>query len=297
MNARLWSIAVVLVAGAAAAQQPTLTRDPQSGFYSITYRDESGAARSVAFQGIDQVVPDLSVSLSGASTFVYRYQVGNAVSAKEPIWSLNLACDKDSSSVPGARPISVWDSVRAGLPGPLVHYCRVRLSDPKRSVPGIVPGTRDAGVVALQSAWLPGIRQSEAIGSADLPMFPGFSDETPEIIADLYQSTQSPLVFWTVSPKYPPAAFSDPAQAVSALLDELAKACSLGWISPDGICNSLRVKLANAQAAIASGDRAAAAQRLQTYAAELQAQSGRHVPEIFANAMAFDVAYVQQALK
>jgi hypothetical protein len=288
---------LLLVAGAAAAELPTLARDPRSGLYTITYRDESGAKRQVEFQGVDQVVPELSISLSGSGPFVYRYQVANGADAKQAIWSLNLACDKNSSSVPGARPVRVWDSVRAGLPGPQVHYCRVRLTDLKRRIPEVTPGTRDAGVVALQSAWLPGIRQAEAIGSTEMTTFPGFRDETPESIADLYQSTQSPLKFWTVSPKYAPDVFSNPVQAVAALRDDLTKACSLGWMPPDGICTGLRAKLELAQAAVSSGDPASAAQRLEAYASELQARSGGHVPEIFANAMAFDVTYALQALK
>jgi hypothetical protein len=135
------------------------------------------------------------------------------------------------------------------------------------------------------------MRQGMANGTTGETIFPGFRDEAPEGIHELFQSTQSPLKFMTLSPKYPPEVFSDPVKGVGALRDELAQACSIGWVSPEGICNSLRVKLEGALGAASAGDRKAVGQRLETYASELKAQSGKHVAEIFANAMIFNVQY------
>ncbi len=62
----------------------------------------------------------------------------------------------------------------------------------------------------------------------------------------------------------------------------LGRSCSeLGWITQDGVCHSLDVKLQSTQDAIAEGQRASARAALAAFASELDAQhgsqSGKHV--------------------
>ncbi len=293
---RLCLAVATLVAAGAAGAQPVLTREPSTGAYTITYTDEAGIVRRVSFEGEDRVSPLVSLTIDGTQHIMYRYQIGNGGDAKQPLFSISIPCEQNSVSPAGAERIKVWDSVHAGRPGPLVNYCRWILGNSRQ--PGVPAGAQyTARPLILQSQWLPGIRQAEAVGVNSPVTFPGFRDEAPEAITNLYDSTQVPLKFGAMSPKYPPETMSDPFKGVAALLEELSQACSIGWVSPEGVCNSLKMKLTHAQEAAAKGDFAAESQRLDTFVSEIQAQAGKHVAMIFAVAMQFDAAFLRGALK
>lgn len=299
-NVLLASIMVsMLTTEALADWSPTLSRDASTGVYTITYTDETGVVRSVRFRGVDEVAPEIGLALEGhASPFQYNYRIKNGNTAHQAMFSVKMACESTSVAPSNAEPIRLWNSVRAKISGPFTYYCRWLLFDPVSEPLGLAPGHEyTARALRIRSAWLPGMREGMADGTTEGTVFPGFRDEAPEGIHDLFQSTQSPLKFMTVSPKYPPDVFSDPLKGVGALRDELVQACSIGWVSPEGICNSLSVKLEGALGAATAGDRKAVGQRLETYAAELKAQSGKHVAEIFANAMIFDVQYLLGVLQ
>ena len=66
-----------------------------------------------------------------------------------------------------------------------------------------------------------------------------------------------------------------PASLATRLLRLTRRACgSLGWISKEGVCQSLDVKLTHAQAALAAGDVGSARGDLRAFANELDAQHG-----------------------
>lgn len=72
----------------------------------------------------------------------------------------------------------------------------------------------------------------------------------------------------------PPAA-TGPADLLVRLRGLGDESClPLGWISNQGICQSLRAKLDNALAAVGRGNKQAAAGELTAYAQELEAQHG-----------------------
>jgi hypothetical protein len=298
MKIRALLTSVLLASAAAYAQQgPTLQQDPSSGLYTITYTDEAGVRRSVRFFSTAQIAPEVSVAIAGQGPFQYVYTIKNGESAKVPLFAIDVPCEERSASSSRRPRLKVWSSVRARLPGPSVFYCGWTLGLRTEGDSGPPPGGQFRKALPLQSAWLPGIREAQGVGATGEIHFPGFRDEMDESIEQLFSPTQHPRLFPVVSPKYLPEVFSDPVRGTGALLDELTQACSIGWAAPDGICNSLRVKLEHAQTAASAGGRKATAQRLETYKSELRAQSGKHVAESFANAMIFDVEFMLAALR
>lgn len=74
------------------------------------------------------------------------------------------------------------------------------------------------------------------------------------------------------------------ASLITRLRALLGRSCSdLGWITQDGVCHSLDVKLQSAQDAIAAGQSASARAALAAFANELEAQhgpqAGKHVSD------------------
>jgi hypothetical protein len=282
MNIRLVIATAALISMAARAQYvPTLVQDPGSGTYTITYTDEAGTRRSVRFLGPDLAEPRAVVNIDAVAIGLrYSCAIGNGATARQPLFAIDVPCE-ESSRPPEPHPrMRLWNSGRAQLPGPLVFYCGWSLFT-KAAMSGIVPGGQVGGALALQSAWLPGIRQGRATGFTHQVSFPGFRDETPEEIDTLFQSTEHPRVFPIVSPKYPPAAFENPAAGISIVVDELKQACSLGWVGKkrddddrrseqdDELCSKLKQNLEQAQKHLARGKKKNAAHALQALLHEL----------------------------
>ena len=61
------------------------------------------------------------------------------------------------------------------------------------------------------------------------------------------------------------------------LSDDVATACRLNLITPDGICRSLTAKAVSAKAALSRGKKRTAANQIQSFINELNAQDSQHV--------------------
>jgi hypothetical protein len=67
----------------------------------------------------------------------------------------------------------------------------------------------------------------------------------------------------------------EPAAGLRAIRGDLARACgALAWVTSQGICNSLQVKLIQASRSLDRGLRPAAKGQLEAFLAELDAQHG-----------------------
>lgn len=82
---------------------------------------------------------------------------------------------------------------------------------------------------------------------------------------------------------------------INSLIAMEQRACALGWISGDGVCNSLLVKLQAAKASIDRGQFNAAKNQLNAFMAELDAQNGKKVTQGF-DLLKSDTAYVISTL-
>src|SRR5258708_1541849 len=86
---------------------PTFRRDPSTGLYTITYTDEAGVVRGVQFQGIDEVAPELGLAVEGrASPFQYNYRIKNGKTARQPLFSVKVACEPTAVAPSGAEPMA-----------------------------------------------------------------------------------------------------------------------------------------------------------------------------------------------
>ncbi len=82
---------------------------------------------------------------------------------------------------------------------------------------------------------------------------------------------------------------------INSLIALEQRACTLSWISGDGVCNSLLVKLQAAKASIDRGQFNAAKNQLNAFMAELDAQNGKKVTQGF-DLLKSDTVYVVSTL-
>ena len=91
-------------------------------------------------------------------------------------------------------------------------------------------------------------------------------------------------------------AAATPRSIVDGLLANQRSACTLGWITGAGICNSLRAKLAAARTSIVAGDNATARGQLGDLLDELSAQRGKSVSERAYSLLAENTTYLVSRL-
>jgi hypothetical protein len=129
----------------------------------------------------------------------------------------------------------------------------------------VAPGTTLAGF-GVRSTWLPGIREFRAepnwLACCSQPRAGSDDAEHP-------QPAEFAITGFVVAPSVPPAALN-----IGTVLDQLTRACQLGWISNDAVCFSLAVKLQQAARSLEEAKPAAARDQLGDFLIELEDQHG-----------------------
>jgi hypothetical protein len=80
--------------------------------------------------------------------------------------------------------------------------------------------------------------------------------------------------------------------SIDSLIAATQYACNLGWISNNGVCNSLQAKLNVAKDSLARGNKTAAKNQLNALLHELDAQKGKKVNQQAYDLLSTDAKYV-----
>jgi hypothetical protein len=266
---RAFSLALLctaLLAPAAGAQ--TVTRDPGTGDYRLTYTDLDGQTYTVVVEAADKVDPRLEATVEPAGDgWRYRYSLANRPTerARSPILAWSMPCPVADATLRLSAPPAVDAMVLS----------RRGACDFGVIGEGLAPGAAVDGLV-VESAWLPAIVEARVVGAPDFVAWPSVEGAVPEAAYRLADEIQGGTGGWyavpVVGPGRDPAA--PPEDALDGLLEELAAGCDLAWITSDAVCHSLRVKLSAARDALARSDVAAARGQLRSVLAELDAQHG-----------------------
>ncbi len=271
----------------------SLERDPGTGNYHLSYTDEEGNAYTITVEASDRVVFDLGINISVDSAYervTYSYSLKNtATSGSTPgIYSMILVpCDD-----PGATASSSQWTTDVGVVK-LISARTCEFSGPmgSRLAPSAV--LSDARVV---SRWLPGIGRAIVSCEANSPLWPS-GEATPHAAYELAETVNSDYLggkkVEMLVPLKDPASFATPDRGLGLVLADLSKACTLGWVKTPGICNSLEVKLKQAQSAILQNDLKLAGNHLKSLQNELAAQRGKHVNDLAFMLLNTNVGYIQ----
>lgn len=270
----------------------SLERLPATGNYLLSYTDEEGNSYVIQVEAADRVVFELGVDVSADSayaTFAYSYKLKNTAtgSAGARIGSLILQCDD-----PDARATSIqWFAdvtLVKVIPARKCEFLgsrRVRLSSGAT--------LSDAKIT---SRWLPGIDRAVVGGEVEPPVWPS-GEATPRAASKLARSVNSEYLGGkkadTLAPLKDPASFAVLDHGVGLILADLSRVCSLGWVNNAGVCNSLEVKLKEAQTTVLRNDSLLAGNHLNALQNELSAQRGKHVNELAFLLLSTNVRFIQ----
>lgn len=284
---REWSAIVVLstiAMGAPAAHAQSVSRDPATGDYVVTYQVD-GSTYQARTEASDLVDPRLAigVTIDSVSRVRYTYTVTNMPSPQEipghGIMVVDLVCSPSSEPSFDQSPEWLGDLEVNGS----TTVCDLTR---KMSHLQLEPGD-PASIFVVSSEYLPGIVRAKVHGSAGLPIVPTNEVDTPDEVYRLLEryggygfDDSSGVSLMTLGPVHAPAAFGPPGRGLDVILADLDLACgALEWIDDGGICNSIRQKLGAAQAALQRDNVGAARGSLAACVSELVAQRGKHVSD------------------
>jgi hypothetical protein len=176
---------------------------------------------------------------------------------------------------------------------------------------GGLPETNQAGPFPALYSWTPLLGEPIAPGRS-LAGF-GFKTAGPPAIIESLTRGEKPLLDVTQAMAPGPSGLDDavkrpivgpvppaPTFNLQAEFDRVLalkhEACRLSWITNQGVCNSLNVKLDNARAKAITGQAKAAHNQLRAFLHELEAQRGKHVSEDAYQLLAPNVEFLQSRL-
>ena len=141
-----------------------------------------------------------------------------------------------------------------------------------------LPGeTRDS--LILMSKALTGIRAFEVQPNFNIyEFFPNIEDTTANMSIEQMDSIREVVNYhgWTIGPTAPPINFI-PSVWIDTLISYKHQSRTLGWISNEGIMNSLDQKLENAKQQLQKGNTKSASNIIQAFINEVEAQNGKHL--------------------
>ncbi|MGH2608632.1 MAG: calcium-binding protein, partial [Tepidiformaceae bacterium] len=282
---------VLLAAGLALARvQPatgqTLTRDPATGHYVLTYTDQNGSTHTVLVEARDRARPDLAAQVTSAGgQFVYQYTLANRPGAPQPIMALDVPCPSGDAGLTVASP-ATWNAkvVTHGDP-PVILACEFAFRQAL-----LAPGATVSGLL-VRTSFLPAIAEARVFGSVQNIGLPTAVEDTPDTVYRLVQLVQGfgffdggGLRHAALVPGRPPSALTPPSAGLDSVASDMSQSCTLGWIASPGACTDLGGRLDQARQSLSQGDSAGAQAQLQSFLAELSAQHG---PDLSVNDNAF----------
>jgi hypothetical protein len=267
--------------------------------------------------GVNGATLSASVSEVG-NTYVYAYEVANSGVSTGAIARLHLDISQPQGGV-------TFDG--AGLPtgqGFASNIAALNTADPNTTP--LVTSTADApdgwvvgtsmngtmiwGAATIDAAIPPGQSQSGfSLYSKGTPAIRSFSAEpeldvdslsltepTPETLPDYVRAllqirNQARTTGVTIAPSAPPVAFQ-PVQFLQTIQTYKEQALKQGWITNQGVANSLDAKLNAALAALQAQDSKTAKNILNALLNEVEAQNNKHLTPEAVALLQFNTQYL-----
>jgi hypothetical protein len=211
---------------------------------------------------------DVETITVNAGVVEIGYRLRNAAASSEDVFTFTVDCPATSPQVDLPAPPDAWATATRFRQRQVARWTTL---DPVVPPGGESPvlGMRAAGLPGIVSWWVQGYAPPPPVTDADT-----IADAPPD------DPLAHSLAGRTVGVEPVPANATAGALAERLIGFNTAACGSLGWISSDGVCQSLATKLTAARAAIVS-DRPSAIHLIGAYINELEAQrgpeAGKHV--------------------
>lgn len=261
--------------------------DPVSGDYFVTVRNDQGALVEMRVEPPNKVRATLTPQISVAGSVLrYTYTAVVTSDSRQDLAFLEVDC-------PSAALVQSL-TARATVQGSSAPWF-AEFDDfqdrPSCSFERGADGLPVGGtlVATLETSLLPAVGSARVQGKTAGVNWPTSdpipdNDDVRDVVESLSGLTGGWLTMTTIVPRRDPGLFDDPVQGLAAITGDLTFACGpAGWITSDGVCNSLQAKLRAAQAAVAGNAIENARAALRDFLTELDAQhgttAGKHVTD------------------
>jgi hypothetical protein len=278
----------------------SVIQDVPTGVFTYRYSLTNGSTSTGCINGVD-----IDISLSPGSSQLSKVGL---IDYPRYVDRSPLSFDSTIQVVPVGIPklpsfhgfTSAW-SADFGIDGFVGWF---------RAIPDYrLPPGQTLDSIIMTSHGLPGIRRFVVTPS----YHPKPAIEiTPENEDSVYRNTAEPTAEqdsaelaleesikmrgYTIGPIAPPINFS-PSIWLDTLISYKHQALNLGWITNQGIANSLDSKLGSAKSKLAAGDTTGAKNMLNAFVNEVEAQNGKHLSGEAYALLKFNAEYLIQRLK
>jgi hypothetical protein len=227
------------------------------GWLAVTARAASGQATWSRADSLRVSVSVDSAALTASETLLWL-SVEVAADSHQPLWRLVFERRAPVSQVSGPEKFRAMDQVAQDRPAVFWAGAGGRVRPGERKAGFFFRGT---GLPTVVSFWAQGYYpplRATPENEESLPPEPS-----------VYENSFRGLAVGLESPSD-----ASPPGLVARALDLLRSACGMGWITSDGVCHSLQVKLDAAGRSLGGGDAQSAKGQLTAFLNELGAQRG-----------------------
>ncbi|MBO6586910.1 MAG: hypothetical protein JJ953_12450 [Gracilimonas sp.] len=269
-----------------------LTFDTEKGYFRIIYQWESNDS---LFTGTvmpgDNVSPRILADVKSLSTgqFEYSYTINNQMDALYPLYEFSILLDEPVNEI--LTPNNQWDGSY------LSRYRETSWAKVGGDIPGISSGDTLNGFSYVSNG-IPSIKNSYSKNYVwySFPSEPqGPTGRLGEVVDSLL-TLKSGVLKKTLGPWSP-----NPTMNLISFTDSLEtfryRSCEeLGWITNQGICNSLQVKLRNFRRHLERDKPKQARNVLHAFINQVEAQRGKHITEEGYALLYFNAEYLMDKL-
>jgi len=272
------------------AQIVNVSRDQNSNFVINYNKPNTDSIYTGVFVPGDLVEASIKVSFNKISSGLYKYSylISNLTSSPVSLHKVEIESNSDKTR---ASTIKNW-YIRFSKEENIVKATYVN-----NRPPGIIPGGNEDFI--MSSGGLPEvgiIRISNLSGSS----FPSEIDEYPHEInkvIDSLRAEHSYRIYQTIVASEPKVN-KDLFSLIDELNSNLFHSCQeLGWITNQGICNSLEVKLQNTKRHLENEKLKPAANTLNAFLHEVEGQKDKAISSEAYALLYFNGQYLLEKLK
>jgi len=271
-------LSIVYIQVALSQTEPSMTLDPLTGNYILSYQSYNGEDREVIFEPATKIEPSINAKVffdSDSSIFKYEYSVKNGANSQQRLLSFLINYFTPIYSI--TKPNNQW-SARHYSFTPVFSWSHTKVSPYGVRTPrsGIAPDSSVTGF-SFESSGLPSIINSYSRGAArTLHFIEEPPDDAYSLLEPLRKFPANTVHRKTLGPKDPPEPFVV-NDFVDTLISYEHQAFELGWIDNQGILNSLDSKLNHVKKQLEKDNITTAINGLKAFVNEVEAQKDKHL--------------------
>lgn len=231
-------------------------------FAAVSVAPLHSSAQEAPGQGVTVTVDVVRMQRRGDTTSI-GYRIRNAPESREELWTFTVEAPSPAVSISRPLPASRWSITNRWGDLPIARWAMLD--------PLLAPG-EETPLLEYAAIGLPGMVVYYAGGDWPVPAYTPL--EGAPVRVNPRESLAAVAVRGITVGVQPVPENLQPVALNERLRTLQTRACALGWITSQGVCHSLEVKLENAAKHLERGQLAPARNILGAYLAELEAQHG-----------------------